>query len=133
MKALRSIGPLAGDEVLPLGKGDWRVEELDYDATDDPIAPLTKLGLRLKRLRIRISDPRSGPPATMLAKAPWWNGLERLELWLPGRTGDAAAVGTAFAAAAASLPGRCRLAVGVLEDGMRSGWTLAGNAKERCL
>jgi len=132
MKNLRAVGPLSAKELEPLTKGTWLVEDLEVEAASQKdLAAVAKLQLPLTCLRLRIKEATA---AGRLATAAWWSELRRLELWLPGTTGDAAdAIVRAFEQLASAIPARCELAVGKLSAYQRGGWMLAGTAKERRL
>jgi hypothetical protein len=129
MKNLASVGPLAGKELVAFETGTWRVRELDVEVDAIAMKKLPKLALPIERLRLRADKPVA---LAAFAKAPWWDTLERIELWLPGTTEDpATAMAHAFATVAKGAP--CPVAVGVLANHQRSGWMIEGTATKRAL
>lgn len=126
MRNARAIGPLTLDE-LPVG--DWNIRELDVEIDRDPVAlaavtlPLTTLSLRPTReLAWSLNSLRD---------APWWPGLERIEIWLPG--GFPSPWDDVMRVVREVDPGDKQLIIGVLDAGQRTGWTVCLQRGNRVL
>lgn len=127
MRNLREVGPLGSKELAAFEKGEWRVTHLDYEADKKGVAPLVELDLPLKRLSIRVDG---AVKLDGLKKAKWFDGLERLELWLPpSATEDLKVLGPTLEGLRKAGPKGAEVRVGVLSGGARGGWVACEDAK----